>query len=115
MLGPPVLLSGIKNEFNVMPGKINLHTPRLRIFSKPSYTRFQGCSSWKWYFPYHYAPFASDFVNISSVANEFEKGTQPFQPMEQVCIFCSYHIYQSANNLMIDPECTIIDFYPFTV
>jgi len=37
----------------------------------------QGCASWNWYFPYHYAPFASDFVNIAEVATEFEKGTKP--------------------------------------
>ncbi len=44
----------------------------------------QGCSSWKWYFPYHYAPFASDFVNISDVKNEFETDTKPFKPLEQL-------------------------------
>jgi hypothetical protein len=44
----------------------------------------QGCSSWKWYFPYHYAPFASDFVNISDVKNEFESDTKPFKPLEQL-------------------------------
>jgi hypothetical protein len=37
----------------------------------------QGCASWKWYFPYHYAPFASDFVNIAEVSTEFEKETKP--------------------------------------
>lgn len=38
---------------------------------------YQGCASWKWYFPYHYAPFASDFVNISGLSTEFELGTKP--------------------------------------
>ena len=37
----------------------------------------QGCASWKWYFPYHYAPFASDFVNIGELPNDFEKNTRP--------------------------------------
>lgn len=38
---------------------------------------YQGCASWKWYFPYHYAPFASDFINISGLSTQFEKGTKP--------------------------------------
>jgi len=38
---------------------------------------YQGCASWRWYFPYHYAPFASDFINIGGLSTEFEKGTVP--------------------------------------
>lgn len=38
---------------------------------------YQGCASWDWYFPYHYAPFASDFVNISGLSTKFEKGSKP--------------------------------------
>ena len=37
----------------------------------------QGVPSWKWYFPYHYAPFASDFLDLSTVETLFEKGTKP--------------------------------------
>ncbi|CAB4060921.1 XRN2 [Lepeophtheirus salmonis] len=45
---------------------------------------YQGCASWKWYFPYHYAPFASDFKDVDQSDIIFEKGTQPFKPMEQL-------------------------------
>ena len=77
---------------------------------------YQGCPSWKWYFPYHYAPFASDFVNIGDVPNEFEKNTQPFKPLEQLMgVFPAAsrsHVPKPWADLMIDPEASIIDFYP---
>ena len=44
----------------------------------------QGCPSWKWFYPYHYAPFASDFKNITRVRNDFDRGTTPFAPLEQL-------------------------------
>jgi 5'-3' exoribonuclease 2 len=35
------------------------------------------------YFPFHYAPFASDLVNIDDFSIDFELG-QPFTPLEQL-------------------------------
>lgn len=34
---------------------------------------FQGCPSWTWYYPHHYAPFAADFVDIKDMTLNFEK------------------------------------------
>merc|ERR1719361_2732869 len=77
---------------------------------------YQGCPSWKWFFPYHYAPFASDFIKIDSVKNEFEKNTGPFEPLEQLmCVFPAAsrsHVPKQWGELMIDPESPIIDIYP---
>ncbi|KDR24133.1 5'-3' exoribonuclease 2-like protein [Zootermopsis nevadensis] len=77
---------------------------------------YQGCASWKWYFPYHYAPFASDFVNIAELSTEFEKGTKPFRPLEQLMgVFpaaSSSHVPAPWATLMSDPDSPIIDFYP---
>ncbi|XP_026332870.1 5'-3' exoribonuclease 2 homolog [Hyposmocoma kahamanoa] len=77
---------------------------------------YQGCASWKWYFPYHYAPFASDFVNIQGLSTKFEKGTQPFRPLEQLMgVFpaaSSQHVPKPWATLMSDPFSPIIDFYP---
>lgn len=77
---------------------------------------YQGCASWKWYFPYHYAPFASDFVNIAQLSNAFEKNTEPFKPLEQLMgVFpagSKQHVPPTWQDLMTDPESPIIDFYP---
>ncbi|CAH0728655.1 unnamed protein product, partial [Brenthis ino] len=77
---------------------------------------YQGCASWKWYFPYHYAPFASDFVNIQGLSTKFEKGTQPFRPLEQLMgVFpaaSAQHVPRPWAQLMSDPFSPIIDFYP---
>lgn len=77
---------------------------------------YQGCASWKWYFPFHYAPFASDFKDIKGMFSDFEKGTKPFKPLEQLM-----SVFPAASGnflpttwraLMADPESSIIDFYP---
>nr|KAF7439012.1 hypothetical protein H0235_001403 [Vespula pensylvanica] len=77
---------------------------------------YQGCASWKWYFPYHYAPFASDFINIGGLSTEFEKNTVPFRPLEQLMgVFpaaSSKHVPRPWAKLMNDPKSPIIDFYP---
>ncbi|CAG2053535.1 unnamed protein product [Timema podura] len=76
----------------------------------------QGCASWKWYFPYHYAPFASDFHNIGDLPTTFEKATKPFRPLEQLMgVFpaaSSSHVPSPWAVLMSDPDSPIIDFYP---
>jgi 5'-3' exoribonuclease 2 len=77
---------------------------------------YQGCASWDWYFPYHYAPFASDFVNIGDLDTEFDTGTKPFRPLEQLMSVFPAASMQflppSWQTLMTDPESPIIDFYP---
>ncbi|XP_065051602.1 5'-3' exoribonuclease 2-like [Rhopilema esculentum] len=77
---------------------------------------YQGCPSWKWYFPYHYAPFASDFVDIVDANVTFEKGTGPFKPLEQLMsVFpaaSGNFLPPTWRELMSGPESPIIDFYP---
>ncbi|KAE8353624.1 exoribonuclease 2 [Aspergillus coremiiformis] len=76
---------------------------------------FQGCPSWTWYYPYHYAPFAADFVDIGDIDLSFEKGT-PFKPFEQLMgvlpASSNHAIPEVFHDLMQDPNSEIIDFYP---
>lgn len=76
---------------------------------------FQGCPSWTWYYPYHYAPFAADFVDLHKMDIKFEKGT-PFRPYEQlmgVLPAASNHaIPKVFHPLMTEEDSEIIDFYP---
>ena len=76
---------------------------------------FQGCPSWTWYYPHHYAPFAADFVELDRIHISFEKGT-PFKPFEQlmgVLPAASNHaIPEVFHSLMTDEDSEISDFYP---
>jgi 5'-3' exoribonuclease 2 len=78
---------------------------------------YQGAPSWKWYYPFHFAPFASDFEDIQSFDIKFEKG-EPFKPFEQLMgVFppaSRQHIPVPLQSLMIDETSPIIDFYPAT-
>lgn len=77
---------------------------------------YQGCPDWKWFFPYHYAPFASDFRNIEQVVVKFDGKAQPFHPLEQLMsVFpaaSSGNLPPTWRKMMIEPESPIIDFYP---
>jgi len=77
---------------------------------------YQGCPSWKWFYPFHYAPFASDFIDIEKVSVNFEKGTRPFKPLEQLM-----SVFPAASGKFLPPTwrekmsgalSEIIDFYP---
>lgn len=80
---------------------------------------YQGCPSWQWYYPYHYAPFAEDFVNVSDIIGEegikFDLGT-PFRPYEQLMAVLpaasGHNLPEVFRDLMSNPDSPIIDFYP---
>ena len=79
---------------------------------------YDGCPSWKWYYPFHYAPFASDLKNIERFLKDcksFELA-EPFKPVEQLMAVLpedSKHAIPKASRwLMSDDESPIIDFYP---
>lgn len=76
---------------------------------------FQGCPSWTWYYPYHYAPFAADFVDLDKMTVEFDKG-KPFRPYEQLMgvlpASSNHAIPKPFHSLMTDADSSIVDFYP---
>lgn len=82
---------------------------------------YDGCPSWKWYYPFHYAPFASDLRNVEKYqqdAKNFELSI-PFSPVEQLMAVLpsdsSHSIPKAGRWLMSDIESPIIDFYPSEV
>jgi 5'-3' exoribonuclease 2 len=77
---------------------------------------YKGCASWSWYYPFHYAPFASDLKNLEQYAPiKFDKST-PFSPITQLMAVLpprsSHCLPTECRALMQDPDSPIIDFYP---
>lgn len=82
---------------------------------------YEGVQSWKWYYPFHYAPFASDLRNIERFQQDVKKFelSTPFNPVEQLMAVLpsdsSHAIPKASRWLMSDIESPIIDFYPTEV
>lgn len=76
---------------------------------------YNGCVSWGWYYPYHYAPLAADLHDLSSYEFRFELGA-PFCPFEQLLavlpLASSKLLPAPIAALMSGPTSPINDMYP---
>ena len=76
---------------------------------------YRGVASWTWYYPFHYAPFASDLVNIDRFEISFDLG-EPFEPVVQLLgvlpAQSAHAVPKGCAWLMTSEESPVLDFYP---
>ncbi|XP_076181018.1 5'-3' exoribonuclease pacman isoform X2 [Ptiloglossa arizonensis] len=76
---------------------------------------YNGCCSWSWYYPHHYAPYISDIINFKDLKLEFDLG-EPFLPFQQLLAVLPPHskdlLPEAFQTLVTDKESPIINYYP---
>eukprot|EP00177_Eucheuma_denticulatum_P001278 GFKZ01002325.1.p1 GENE.GFKZ01002325.1~~GFKZ01002325.1.p1 ORF type:complete len:1472 (-),score=200.66 GFKZ01002325.1:1614-6029(-) len=80
----------------------------------------EGCRHWRWYFPYHYAPLASDLYDVSSKLSLYYRtkfvSDRPFRPLEQLLSvlppISSWCLPKPFRPLMTNDTSPIRDLYP---
>ena len=76
---------------------------------------YDGCPSWSWFYPFHYAPCASDLINVDQIKIQFEL-SKPFHPVDQLMgvqpAAGAHMLPKACRKLMKDKDSPIIDFYP---
>ena len=79
---------------------------------------YNGCISWSWFYPFHYAPFASDLVDLDQIKIQFELN-RPFFAFEQLLSVLPPYSADALpvpfRKLMKDPQSPISDFYPTNI
>ncbi|KAJ8320860.1 hypothetical protein KUTeg_002447 [Tegillarca granosa] len=76
---------------------------------------YEGCPSWSWFYPHHYAPYISDVKDFSSMKIDFEIGKPflPFQQLMAVLPAASKELLPAPyQKLMTTEESPVKDFYP---
>ena len=77
---------------------------------------YRGVASWTWYYPYHYAPMASDLcAGMERLTSEFDYG-EPFRPFEQLMAVqppsSSKLLPEPFRHFMEDPRSPLAEFFP---
>jgi len=79
------------------------------------YYYYNGCQSWSWYYPYHYAPYVSDIRNFKDFKIKFPND-KPLLPYEQLLgvlpIASRRFLPESYQNMMVNKDSPLVDCYP---
>lgn len=79
------------------------------------YYYYDGCQSWSWYYPYHYAPYVSDIKNFKDFKIKFPKD-KPLLPYEQLLgvlpISSKRFLPDSYQRIMIAKDSPLFGCYP---
>lgn len=76
---------------------------------------YNGCQSWSWYYPYHYAPYVSDIKKFKDFKIRF-LNDKPLLPYEQLLgvlpIASKRFLPESYQKIMISEDSPLVDCYP---
>lgn len=76
---------------------------------------YNGCMSWSWYYPHHFAPWITDIRDFADMEMTFDM-SKPFQPFEQLLAVLPAAskelLPEVLQTLMVNPSSPIIDYFP---